>query len=157
MEIWDLGAANRSLRCSEWLSDGTVNWMRSQVQCTLPSATPALGFTSAMRFMPTGARITPRGEKDLHRGWAWDTVPPRPPCPLDSRPVQISSPELAAYWLVATCLGALPRRSNLPWCVRSLPVTLPWWKPHISCASALPSLRPRARHSNFTSHRPRAL
>jgi hypothetical protein len=34
--------------------------------------------------------------------------------PLALRPVQISSPELAACRSGATCLGALPHRSNLP-------------------------------------------
>jgi hypothetical protein len=62
------------------------------------------------------------GWKDLHRGWALDIVPPRPPCPLDSWLVQISSPELAACRSVATCLGALPHRSNSPWRVCSSPV-----------------------------------
>jgi hypothetical protein len=60
-----------------------------------------------------GGWITLRGEKifaaDETRGRAGHRTPP-----LSLLSVQISSPELAACRSSATCLGALPRRSNSP-------------------------------------------
>jgi hypothetical protein len=56
----------------------------------------------------SGARITLQGKKifatDETRGW--------PSYPLALQPVQISSPELAAYRSGATFLEASPRRSK---------------------------------------------
>jgi hypothetical protein len=63
MEIWDLGTANSSVRHPDKNSNGKVDWTRSPVQCTLPLATPAPGFTPARWFVLTGARITSRGQK----------------------------------------------------------------------------------------------
>jgi hypothetical protein len=70
MEIWDLGFANSSVRHPDRNSDGTVDWTRSQVQCTLPPVTPAPGF---MRVEVIRAHWCPYNAswwKDLHRGWA---------------------------------------------------------------------------------------
>jgi hypothetical protein len=52
-----------SVRHPDKSSNGTVDWTRSLVQCTLLPATPAPRFKSARWFVLTGARITSRGEK----------------------------------------------------------------------------------------------
>jgi hypothetical protein len=144
------------VRCSEWHSDGTVtesDYRFSPSRRRWPSRRDPRHHhdsCSLARRLSRRVKILAPDRLGPGRRWARHTH-------LGCGRAKWSSPELAAYRPCATCLRALPRHSIPLKRVRSLPLTLPWWKPRILCASALPSLRPLARHSKFKSHRPRAL
>jgi hypothetical protein len=95
---------------TKWETDGTVSKI-SQVQIISPPETTCKDSRLTLRLVLNGVQIVAR-VVNIALWMNLSHFSLRPPCPPDSRPIQMKSPELATYRPCATCLGTLPRRSS---------------------------------------------